>query len=817
MVTDGAALLEVVRDAAGAPVDYVFLDVNPAYEGIIGAGREARVGRRMSELYPGDAAALALFAGVITTGQPVTELHTEAVGRHLRVTVVPAGGDRLLMLLSDMTDRKRAQAELQATRDRLITELAGMTRLHGIATRFVREGDLPALLAEAVDAAIAITGADMGTIQLLDEQTGELALAAHRGFNAAFTEHFASVAAARTACRAPLARGERAVIDDVAATCVFVEPADRDATLAAGVRAMQSTPLRSRSGKVVGLLSTHHRDHHRPQDRDLQLLDLLARQCADAIERAGLVEERARLAARAEWDEKLRETEARFRTTVENIPVNLVLYDRHFRILYINPALAAVCAKICNEPVSDFVGRQGEEIWPLAVWTPLHAHTLRAIETGERQTYELAIGPAERPTMVRQWTVVPLAGPDGQVNQILAMSHDITAQRRLVDELREADRRKSEFIALLSHELRNPLAAIRTSLYVLEHGAPGSEAGERARHVIDRQVGHLVRMVDDLLDVTRITRDKVELQRRRLDVNELVRQTVEDNRGHLERGGVRLETKLTGGPVYVHADGARIAQVVTNLLSNAAKFTPEGGTATVTVASDGAAGTAVLSVADTGSGIDPALLPRLFEPFMQADRTLDRTGGGLGLGLALVKGLVELHGGTVVARSAGLGTGAELTVTLPLDAAQAVEVRPQAARAAGTPQRRVLVIEDDPDVAEGLQAALQIDAHQVEVARDGHDGLDKARAFKPDVVLCDIGLPGMDGFAVARAFRADAALRGSFLVALSGYAQAEDLARARAAGFDHHLAKPASLEKIRQVCGASLAAPAVVPVNGRGR
>ena len=207
------------------------------------------------------------------------------------------------------------------------------------------------------------------------------------------------------------------------------------------------------------------------------------------------------------------------------------------------------------------------------------------------------------------------------------MSHDITAQRRLVDSLREADQRKSEFIGVLSHELRNPLAAIRTSLHVLAHDRAEKVATDRAREVIDRQVSHLARMVDDLLDVTRIAQNKIRLQRRRVDVNQLVREATEDNRAQFEAAGVRLAVKLADRPLYVHADGARVAQVVTNLLSNAVKFTASGGTTAVSVSAD-EAGSAVLTVADTGSGIDAALLPRVFEPFVQGDHTLDRTGGG---------------------------------------------------------------------------------------------------------------------------------------------------------------------------------------------
>jgi CheY-like chemotaxis protein len=387
------------------------------------------------------------------------------------------------------------------------------------------------------------------------------------------------------------------------------------------------------------------------------------------------------------------------------------------------------------------------------------------------------------------------------------MSHDVTAQRRLVDELRKADDRKSAFIAMLSHELRNPLAAIRTNLYLLEHGALDREATARATKVMDRQIGHLVGMVDDLLDVTRITQDKIELRRQRLDLNTLVREALEDNRSHLERGGVRFELHLADLPLCVNADGARIAQVVTNLLTNAAKFTPAGGTARVTVR-PGSDCTAILSVADSGIGVDPALLQQLFQPFMQGDRSLDRTGGGLGLGLALVKKLVELHGGSVRAESGGRGAGAEFIVRLPLaDGGPTTPAREMVVEPITRP-KKVLVIEDDREIAEGLRAVLQICKYQVAIAHSGQAGIEEARTFKPDAVLCDIGLPGLDGYAVARAFRADETLRAIFLVALSGYAQAEDVAKARAAGFDRHLAKPATIEKILRVLAVSAAARA---------
>jgi len=242
-------------------------------------------------------------------------------------------------------------------------------------------------------------------------------------------------------------------------------------------------------------------------------------------------------------------------------------------------------------------------------------------------------------------------------------------------------------------------------------------------------------------------------------------------------------------------DAVRIAQVIGNLLSNTAKFTPAGGSATVTLESS--AGVAILTVADNGSGIDAAVLPRLFEAFVQADRTLERAGGGLGLGLALVRGLVELHGGEVTAHSAGSGQGATFVVRLPLDEPSPAGRDDGAPAVAARKRRRVLVIDDDRDVISGLELALQVDGHEVAVAYGGVQGIEKARAFKPEFVLCDVGMPGVDGYQVARAFRADPELRHIVLVALTGYAQAIDRDEARQAGFDEHLAKPADMVRLQ--------------------
>jgi len=373
-----------------------------------------------------------------------------------------------------------------------------------------------------------------------------------------------------------------------------------------------------------------------------------------------------------------------------------------------------------------------------------------------------------------------------------------TELQRLNMQLQEEDRRKNEFLNALSHELRNPLAPIRNALWLLDHHAGQPDGSERAKAVIARQIDHLARIVDALLDVTRIARGKVQLQRGSIDLAELVRSTAEDHRSLFAARNIDLRVSGVDGPVWLDADRTRIGQAIANLLVNAAKFTNPGGR--VEIAIDlSVPHDAVVRVTDTGIGIARDIIERLFDPFVQAGTSLDRTQGGLGLGLALVKGLVELHGGSVEARSEGLNRGAEFAMRLPLAEAHEATARPVRPPAEGLEHRRVLIVEDNRDAADTLREMMLGAGHEVEVAFDGREALERARAFHPDVVLCDIGLPVLDGYAVARTIRSDPHLSSMYLVALSGYAMPDDQRRALAAGFNRHLGKPAAAELIQEI------------------
>jgi two-component system CheB/CheR fusion protein len=486
----------------------------------------------------------------------------------------------------------------------------------------------------------------------------------------------------------------------------------------------------------------------------------------------------------------------------QSTQIATIFLDRQSRIARFTPAATTMFRLADGDmgrPLSDFAARFDAEDVPGEVQRVLE--TLEPVErtvglVDARRSFLMRMHPYRTPSNVIAGVVVSFIDVTKLKEAEAALQQAVGERERAEQALRDADRRKDEFLAVLSHELRNPLAPIRSSLHVLDHAAADSGAAQRAHQIIARQVGHLTRLVDDLLDVTRISRGKLQVDRRPLDLRDLSQRTAEDHRSLFAARGVALEVALPDGPLWIEGDATRLAQVIGNLLQNSAKFTSSGDS--VRLSLDVVEGFAVLRVRDTGIGIEPAMIPRLFQAFSQADGTFDRRLGGLGLGLALVKGLVETHGGTIDVSSGGKGAGSEFVLRLPLATAPAT---PEVAPVAPPPPRRVLVIEDDVDGAESLQLALQLEGHEVFVAHDGPTGLERARELRPEVVLCDIGLPGMDGYMVARALRRERGLRDTFLVALTGYALPEDLRRAADAGFDVHLTKPATIEAVQELMG----------------
>ena len=364
-------------------------------------------------------------------------------------------------------------------------------------------------------------------------------------------------------------------------------------------------------------------------------------------------------------------------------------------------------------------------------------------------------------------------------------------------ELRSADRRKDEFLATLGHELRNPLAPILNSVEILKlSGAFDDARTAQACAVMERQVHHLNRLVDDLLEVSRITRGIIEVKKEPLDLAAIVRAAIETSRPILEGLRHELVVDLDAEEIIVGGDPVRLTQVFANLLNNAAKYTNHGGRITVTTRREGAE--AVVSVQDNGIGIAPHLLSHVFDMFMQVDRSTRRAQGGLGIGLTLVRSLVAMHGGSVEAKSEGPGRGSEFIVRLPVLVAEMAATR-RSRPAEPLPARRIMIVDDSRDGGESLSVLLRVLGAEVCLVHSGKDALDALDPFRPDVILLDIGMPGMDGYEVARRIRANPDHRRVSLIALTGWGQDEDRQRSAAAGFDHHLVKPADIEQLRQL------------------
>jgi PAS domain S-box-containing protein len=486
---------------------------------------------------------------------------------------------------------------------------------------------------------------------------------------------------------------------------------------------------------------------------------------------------------------------------VNALPALVAYLDTSARYVWVNDAFG----RFCRASRERILGRHPRDVLGPAAWANIAPHVERALAGEEVSFYNVVTILDRGPRDVRA-SYVPHRDGDGRVCGFVAMITDVTDVRaaerereRAICELRETDRRKNEFLAMLAHELRNPLAAIAAWADVLACLEPGDEQdGVRARSVITAQVQHMKRLLEDLLDVSRVSRGVIELERKRVDLNAMLRQAVELSRNLLEDKQHRVALELSPVPIAVDGDPTRLVQVLDNLIHNAAKYTGRGGQ--LSIASKVEAGEAVVSVRDDGVGMTPELLARAFDLFAQGKRSLDREQGGLGVGLTLVRMLVERHGGSVEAFSEGEGRGSELVVRLPL--ARTAELTPidpaPAVHEPAQPSLRVLVVDDNVEVAEGLAYLLERHGHRVAVAHDGPGALAAAGEESPDLVLLDIGLPGMDGYAVASRLRSAGHTRAA-LVALTGYAQPEDLERSRDAGFYRHLVKPIDVAELDEV------------------
>lgn len=488
----------------------------------------------------------------------------------------------------------------------------------------------------------------------------------------------------------------------------------------------------------------------------------------------------------------LRAAEERFQLALRRAPVILFNQDRELRYTWLHNPVA---------PLADGIGlkKTDAELFPEEDARRLMALKAEVIRSGRGIRQEVAVGVAGD-LLYYDLTVEPIWDANGEVRGIACAALDISSLKRAEAELRETDRRKDEFLATLAHELRNPLAPIRTGLEVLRLASSQDARAIRILDTMDRQLTHLVRLIDDLMDVSRISRGKLVLKKEPVTLRSVVEAAVEAAQPLVDARRHELEVRLPDVGVRLEADPSRLSQVVSNLLNNAAKYTPEGGRIELDARLDGRE--VVLSVQDTGIGLARDMLDRVFEMFVQIPNTSDESRSGLGLGLALVRRLVEMHGGQIEADSAGPGQGSTFTVRLP--AAAMAEPERSDARATATLAgnglgRRILIVDDNVDAAESLAELLRLIGHEVLTAHDGPAALASIRALRPEVGLLDIGLPGMDGYELAERLRQDAATASAFLIAVTGWGSEKDKRRAREAGFDLHLTKPIDASAVQDV------------------
>ena len=496
----------------------------------------------------------------------------------------------------------------------------------------------------------------------------------------------------------------------------------------------------------------------------------------------------------------LRESEERFRQMAENIDdVFWMLDPSSGQLLYVSPAYRRLWGDDANAPVPG-AGHWAGRIHPQDVDAVGTAY--RALATGEPYEIEYRVVHSNGETRWVAERAFPVRDARERIVRLAGIVNDISERKANDMVLRDADRRKDEFLAMLAHELRNPLAPIRNAIELLDPSrSPSPENFDAMRAVIGRQVKHLSRLVDDLLDVARITQGKITLRQEIVGLAAAIEAAIETANPTLSKKGHTLKTSMPDEPLFIVGDGVRIAQVLGNILSNAAKYTPQGGDILIAVRE--LDDDVQISVRDNGVGMTAETIPHIFDLFVQSENSLERSEGGLGIGLPLARTLVELHGGQIEAFSNGPGQGSEFVVRLPLtrlsQAVQPIVSTPVAAPQAAGPALRLLLVDDSVDAATAMSLVLESDGYEVRVAHEAGHALEIADAFRPEIVLLDLGLPGMDGFQLAQEMRKRAATANALLIAVTGYGQAADRLRTQEAGFDHHLVKPVSSEEIQRV------------------
>ena len=789
---EGFCVVDMIFDEAGKAVDYRIVEMNPAFERH--TGLQGVIGRTVREFAPTlDEFWFATYGRVSTTGEPIRFVQkAEALdGRWFNVYAFRLGNPesrKVAILFNDITANKRAEQELVTRHQhaRLLSDISARLVLRGEDGK--RESADELLAAVFADVAHHLDANYYFNFALADEPE-TLRLVSSSGLDDAARTALKQIRFGEYLCGLVAQTRKPLVIEDLQ-HCPLQNVS---AMCALGAGAYAGFPMLA-DGLLVGTISFASSSRLRFSPEELALVQVVVDLLAAATERD-------RLAL------SVREAEQQFRTLADNIP----------QLAWVADAGTDGQVHWFNKHWLDYTGTTLEQMQGSG-WQTVHhpEHAERVIGKFSRHvkegldwedTFPLRRHDGEFRWFLSRMKVI--RDEAGTVVRIFGTNTDVTDQREMAERLQqqaadlaEADRRKDEFLAILAHELRNPLAPLRNGLQVLKLAKGNLEAAEQSVAMMERQLMQMVRLVDDLMEVSRISLGKIELHKERVDLATVVQQAVETSSPLIESSGHELIIRVPAQPVTVFGDLTRLAQVFANLLNNAAKFSERGSRITITLERHDQ--DATVSVADTGIGIPGHLLANVFDLFSQVDRSLEKTRGGLGIGLALAKGLVEMHGGSIVASSEGLGRGSVFAVRLPTLAAKPREVSStsESREPRARPAQRILIVDDNLDSSSSLRILLELGGHEVITANDGADAVDAAESFRPQVILMDLGMPRLNGFDSCRRIREMAWGQAPVMIAVTGWGQESDKRRSAEAGFDHHLVKPVDFQALEKLLAA---------------
>jgi PAS domain S-box-containing protein len=773
-LSDAQTILDSITDAFfSLNSDWEFSYVNRQTEKTLGFSSNELLGRSLWEVFPGTLSSEFEKMYRKAAREQVALAFSAYYPDHDRwyeVNVYPTAGG-LSVYFRDITQRMREETLRHA-----LFRLSDIFRDLNSPEEIIFEAS--AILGKALE----VSRVGYGTIDASAET-----LHVERDWNAAGVETLAGVLRLRDygSFIDDLKDGRFISIDDV-------EQDSRTASSAAALKARSAAAFVNvpviEQNKLVAVIFINHATSRHWSPEELEFI-------RDVAERARAASERARTAAALNI--VIAESERRrrlYETFLENSPDLAYVFDLNYRFTYANKILLDIWGRTWEESIGKNCLELGYEPWH----AEMHQREIDQVIASKQPVrgevpFEGTLG-----RRIYEYIFVPVLGPDGEVEAIAGTTRDITERNQAVEALRDADRRKDEFLAMLAHELRNPLAPISAAAELLQMDTLDEKMTKRASQIINRQVKHMTALVDDLLDVSRVTRGLVSLTKSALDMKSVVYGAVEQVRPFIETQRHHLLVDLSPETAFVMGDQKRLVQIVTNLLNNAAKYTPAGGEIRIrlSVAQD----MVTLMIEDNGVGMPAQLLPHVFELFIQAERTPDRVQGGLGIGLALVKNLTELHGGSIEAYSEGSAKGSRFTVHLPRHHAASDKVfeNTETAPDFGSTERplQILVVDDNFDAAQMLCIFLERQGHHVAIEHAAHSAFARAKRERPDVCILDIGLPDMDGNELARELKADRETDHAVLIALTGYGTESDKLAARAAGFDHYLVKPVDVGRL---------------------